>query len=122
MREINYKNYNELLNDIEEDLYSGADVAVYAIGEDAETVIKGLLDRLSFLSIAFLDYNALDYHEEEYCIAIVADQLFVSPAKDRKTDEYLYTETDVCYVNGDCSSLLLPNIHGYKIIYNMADE
>ena len=121
MKEFNYNNYAELLKDVEDDLNAGSDVTIYAIGKDTEIILKGLLN-YSGMSIAFLDYDVLDYCDEEYCVSVVSNELFVSHAKDRDKDRYLYTETDVCYINGDCNSALLPYIGGYKIIYNINDE
>lgn len=121
VREFNYNSYEELLKDVEDDLISGSDVAIYVMGKNVEAVMKELLKRPG-MSIAFLNYDALDYGDDEYCVAVVSNELFVEPAKDRETDRYRYIETDVCYINGDCNSTLLTNINGYKFVYNIVDN
>lgn len=121
MKEFNYNNYAELLKDVEDDLNSGSDVTIYMIDKDTEIIVKELLKRPD-MSIAFLDYDVLDYCDEEYCVSVVSNELFVAPAKDRETDRYLYTETDVCYINGDCNSALLTKVDGYKFIYNIVNN
>ena len=121
MKQLDYKNYNDLIDDIKSDLDDGSDVTVIASGDYAEYIMREIIKNTD-IKICFLEFDPAGFHDEYYISVLGFDELYVEPAKNKKTGEYLRLETDICYIHEDCSSAILPYISGYKFIYTINDD
>lgn len=121
MKQLDYKNYEDFLKDIKSDLDDGSDVTVIARGDYAENIIREIIKNTD-AEICFLNFDPADFPDEYYISVLGFNELYVEPAKNKKTGEYLRLETDICYIHEDCNSAILPYISGYKFIYTINDD